>query len=120
MPRQAPPPETFAADERKVWNAAQKQLRAQGTWRDVDRELLATYCRNVVAAREARVVAASEPYVEGSAAQPVAHPAIKVAREAESDARAAAEALLLTPSARRRAGLDSAPDETPADWMPVG
>jgi P27 family predicted phage terminase small subunit len=107
MPRQAPPPKDFTDDEHVVWNAAQKQLRAQGTWRDVDRELLATYCRNVVAAKAARAVAAKEPYVEGSAGQVVAHPATKVAREAEGDARACAEALLLTPSARRRAGLDT-------------
>ena len=49
----------------------------------------------------------------------IAHPLVRVAREAEADARAAATALLLTPAARRRAGVDAVPDAVP-DWMGPG
>ena len=46
----------------------------------------------------------------GSAGQLLAHPALKVARDAESDARAAAGELLLTPAARARHGLEDYAD----------
>jgi P27 family predicted phage terminase small subunit len=117
VPRQTPPPENFTDEERKVWLQAQHQLRSQGTWKPADRDLLEQYSRAIVLARQARQNAAAQPVVEGSAGQPVPSPSIKIARDAEADARACATDLLLTPAARRRAGVDNAADETPADWM---
>src|SRR6188472_2156817 len=120
MPRQTPPPDDFTDEQRKVWLQAQHQLRTQGTWKPADRDLLEQYTRAVVLARQARLDAAERPVVEGSAGQPVPSPSTKIARDAEADARAAAADLLLSPASRRRAGVDSAPDEAPADWMSVG
>lgn len=103
--KQHPPPKDLDPAGRAVWKAAQNQLRTQGTWKRVDAELLATYCRNVALARTARSQAAAEPFVSGSQGQPVAHPGLKVAAEAEAAALRSATALLLTPEARKRHGV---------------
>ena len=88
---------------RELWAAAQRHLRAQGTWQDdADAPLLESYCRAVCLARSAREIAAEQPFVEGSKGQLVAHPGLRVAAEAERDACRFATALLLTPEARQR------------------
>jgi phage terminase small subunit len=48
----------------------------------------------------------------GSQGQPVPHPAVRIAREAERDAAEYARDLLLTPRARRAAGVA---ERTPLD-----
>jgi len=87
---------------RDLWSSAQHQLKAQGTWQDSDAPLLESYVRAVCLSRTAREAAATEPFVEGSKGQLVAHPGLRVAAEAERDACRYATALLLTPEARKR------------------
>ena len=101
-----PPPDLVG--EEKLWFAVQKHLRAQGTWSNTDAPLLESYVRSVLLARLARAAAGSEPFITGSRGQPVAHPGLKMARDAEADAHRYAGALLLTPEARKRHEL--APD----------
>ncbi|MBA2255853.1 MAG: phage terminase small subunit P27 family [Thermoleophilaceae bacterium] len=101
-----------------LWFDAIRALEAQGTWRREDVALLAQYCRAVLTADEARRALDKEGLTTQTAdGRAVAHPLVRVAREAEADARAAATALLLTPASRRRAGVDAVPDAVP-DWMP--
>jgi hypothetical protein len=99
--RQLPPPKDFNADQRDVWSAAQRQLRLQGTWAKTDAPLLAMYVQNLFAARQARIDADNLRY--GDALQMRA--ALKQAADSEAAALAIARALLLTPEARRRAGV---------------
>ncbi len=96
------PPGLADTHSRKLWLDAQRALREQGTWANTDAPLLESYCRSVTLARTARAAIAVEPFITGSRGQPVPHPGIKMARDAEADARAAAAALLLTPEARQR------------------
>ncbi len=103
--KQHPPPKDLDPAARAVWKVAQNQLREQGSWRRVDTELLAVYCRNMALARESRACAAAKPFVAGSKGQPVAHPGLKVAAEAEAAALRSATALLLTPESRKRHGV---------------
>ncbi len=100
-------PAEFVADHdaRELWLAAHRHLHAQGTWQDTDGPLLEAYVRNIVTARRARAAAEGDPFVAGSKGQPVAHPGLKVAAEAERDAQRYASELLLTPAARRRHNL---------------
>jgi len=76
-------------------------LRAQGTWERTDGPLLAIYVQNLLAARQARIDADNLRY--GDALQMRA--ALKQAADSEAAALAIARALLLTPEARRRAGV---------------
>ncbi len=100
-----------------LWLETIHALKAQGTWRDEDVPLLASYTHSVLTANQARRTLEEEGLTtQTKDGRAVAHPLIRVAREAEADARAAATALLLTPAARRRAGVDAVPDAVP-DWM---
>ena len=81
--------------------------------------MLEAYCRSVVRARAAHAVAQECPFTNGSTGQTVAHPAIRVAREAEADARAAAQALLLTPEMRKRHELAAANRRDEPDFLQV-
>ena len=90
---------------RDLWSSAQHQLREQG-WRDTDASLLAQFVRSVRTAAIAREQLSQEGITSTTRdGRPTAHPCVKIAREAESDARAAAADLLLTPASRRRAGV---------------
>ncbi len=101
-----------------LWHDTVHALEAQGSWRREDGSLLAAYVRSVLTADEARRALEVEGLTTRTKdGRAVAHPLVRVAREAEADARAAATALLLTPASRRRAGVDAAPDAIP-DWMP--
>jgi P27 family predicted phage terminase small subunit len=101
-----------------LWHDTVHALKAQGTWRDEDVPLLASYTHSVLTADQARRTLEEEGLTTQTAdGRAIAHPLVRVAREAEADARAAATALLLTPASRRRAGVDAVPDAVP-DWMP--
>jgi P27 family predicted phage terminase small subunit len=100
--RPIPAPDDLDAEANVLWRATQRHLRAQGTWQDADAPLLESYVRSVTVARAARLAAKSESFVEGSEGQLVAHPGLSVAAEAERDAARYAQALLLTPEARKR------------------
>ncbi len=112
MSRRVPAPADFDREARELWLAVQRHLRRQGTWQDADAPLLEAYVRWVTGARQTRSEAARQPFVEGSKGQPVAHPGLKVAAEAERDACRYATALLLTPEARKR--HDLAPTDGPS------
>jgi len=107
--RLLPPPKGFSPDERDVWNAAQKQLRAQGTWTGrSDVPLLESYCRNAVLARQARTAIASygDPFrMSGEMDRALIRGHLKVAVDAEAAAHKFATALLLTPESRKRHGV---------------
>jgi P27 family predicted phage terminase small subunit len=113
--RPVPAPADLDREGALLWHQTQRQLRRQGSWQDTDREALERYVRAVTLYRSARVAAESEPFVEGSKGQLVAHPGMKLAREAAQDAHRYAEALLLTPEARKRHGIEApAADELAA------
>lgn len=99
--RQLPPPKDFADDARDLWSAAQRQLRAQGTWERTDRPLLEMYVRNLVAARHAREQA--DRLRDFAADEQRA--AVKQAESAEAAVFALAKVLLLTPEARVHHGV---------------
>ncbi len=102
-----------------LWIDTVHALRSQGSWRDEDTPLLASYTHSVLTADAARRTLEEEGLTTQTAdGRAVAHPLVKIAREAEGDARAAATALLLTPASRRRAGVDQVPD-TPPSWLNV-
>lgn len=98
-----------------VFERARTQLEEQGTWKSADVELLACYARSLQTARMARariderLKAEGEFaafYSYGSARQLTAHPDVTLARQCEGDAERYAASLLLTPQARKRAGID--------------
>ena len=102
----------------RLWRRVIHALQVQGTWRDEDAPLLEQYVRSVLASVRARELLEEAGLTSVSAdGRPVAHSLIKIARDAEADARAVAADLLLTPASRRRAGVDLAPDTVPPEWM---
>src|SRR3954447_10642985 len=113
--RQLPPPSDFGHDHRDIWSAAQKQLRAQGTWTKTDAPLLEAYVRNVVLGRTARIEADRWGFEQSNMGQMRASAHLKVAAEAEAAAYRFATALLLTPESRRRHGIKSAPNAKDAE-----
>jgi P27 family predicted phage terminase small subunit len=83
-----------------------KALRDQGTWQASDAAALERYVRSLARAACARAIVAREGLTTlGGRDQPVAHPAVRIARDAERDAAEYARDLLLTPRSRRLAGL---------------
>jgi phage terminase small subunit len=101
--RQVAPPIDFDDDARKVWTAAQRQLRLQGTWSKTDRPLLEFYVRAVRLAQRARAAAEDMPFVRSNSGHGMlAHVELKVAENAEAAALKYAQALLLTPESRKR------------------
>jgi phage terminase small subunit len=117
----APPPD-LDAEGRRVWVRIRRELEAQGTFRiDQHSELLSLYARSLQRARQAheRIAArlASDGdsaafHALGSARQLTAHPDIGILRQAEADAAAAADRLILSPAAQIRARFEApeAPD----------
>jgi P27 family predicted phage terminase small subunit len=106
--RLLPPPNGFSPDERDVWNAAQKQLRAQGTWTGrSDVPLLESYCRNAVTARQARsaIAACGGAFQSNTADRLLVKEYLKVATDAEAAMHRLGTALLLTPESRKRHGV---------------
>jgi P27 family predicted phage terminase small subunit len=108
--RPVPAPPDFTPELRHLWHRVQRPLRRQATWADTDADVLESYCRAVEVAQRARAEdrrrAAHGRTVRADNSSRI--PRTKAAREAASDARAYAAALLLTPASRRRAGIDAA------------
>jgi P27 family predicted phage terminase small subunit len=91
---------------RKLWTATLRALREQGTWQASDAGCLERYVRAAARARAAQAILARDGLTAtGGRDQPVPHPAVRIARDAERDAAEYARDLLLTPRARRLAGL---------------
>jgi len=100
------PPPGMSAGERRLFLSIRRELHAQGTWQDSDAGALERYVRALERARTALEIVEREGMTaEGASGQPVTHPALRIAREAERDAADYARDLLLTPASRRRAGL---------------
>jgi P27 family predicted phage terminase small subunit len=95
------PPADFDADATGIWLETQEHLEKQHIWEESDAATLERYVRCLVRAKTARNAVESQ-FVEGSMGQMVAHPGLKLAREAERDAHVYAESLLLTPQMRKR------------------
>jgi hypothetical protein len=96
-----------------VWSAAQRQLRLQGTWAKTDAPMLEIYVRNLFAARQARADADNLRYGDAM----MMRQALKQASDSEAAALAIARALLLTPEARRRAGVKPSANGAAADEL---
>jgi len=100
------PPKDFTEPMKALWNAVQRALRHQATWQASDVGCLERYVRAVARATAAQAIVAKEGLTAtGGRDQPVAHPAVRIARDAERDAAEYARDLLLTPRARHLAGL---------------
>lgn len=99
-------PKSLEPEARAIYRRVQGELQAQGSWQASDRDALERYVRAVERARAALEIVEREGMTaEGASGQPVTHPALRIAREAERDAAEYARDLLLTPRARRLAGL---------------
>lgn len=114
-----PPPADFDATARRAWRVALAELQTVGSWTPATGELLAAYCRALMAARLARERIArraaehgdDEAYTtHGSQGQKVQAPDLKTMRDAERDAVGYAAALMLTPAARKRLGIEAQRD----------
>lgn len=111
-------PSDLDANGRELWQTIHDQLKAQGTLAESDAELVEMYVRKLLLAKLSRVEAEKEPFVKGSKGQLVPHPGHRIAADAEKDAVALARALLLTPYARKQAGISAAqPSSALADVL---
>ncbi len=100
------PPADLDSDAAAIWRETERALDVQGTYDPVtDREALKRYCNAVSTAKRMRTDAQAEPWVTGSAGQIAPHPGWRLAAEANRDAARYAADLLLTPTARKRAGI---------------
>ena len=100
-------PQGLDSAGKELWHSAQSTLRKQGTWNDSDGPLLHHYVLAIdIAAKARKVLERTGPESRTADGRPAPHPQVKVARDAEADARAIATALLLTPQSRSRAGVE--------------
>lgn len=107
----------YSARWLRFWKATLDTLREQGTWDDRDVDVLAEYVEWRRLAEQHQREAEASPYQEHSESGRVfAHPGFAQARDARREAREVARQLLLTPEARREAGLDEEGD----DDVPTG
>jgi len=113
------PPADLDAESRRAWRVALSEMELLGNWTPATAPLLATYCRSLQVARQARCRIAKRVeqggdagfFALGSTGQLAAHPDLAIARAAEHDAAAYAAQLLLSPAARRRARVVEAGDD---------
>lgn len=101
-------PEDFDDESREMLERTLVALQEQGTWRDHDAELLERYVRRKQDVREFRAAVAEQGRFQTSAngGRVYAHPGIDKERDALRDVQALADALVLTPDARKRHGRD--------------
>jgi phage terminase small subunit len=81
------PPSEFVGEDRIRWNRVVRVLKAQRLWEPTDADLVSAYTEACRRSRVGRVVGRPD-------------------LDAERDALTLADALLLTPAARRRAGMN--------------
>lgn len=110
-------PAHLDATGRQVWAAAQAQLAADGIWQDCDAYLLEAFATAIAAMRRGEIEAAGTPWVTGSAGQLAAHPGLKLAAAVRPQVAALADRLLLSPAARRRAGVADGPTDGTLDRL---
>jgi P27 family predicted phage terminase small subunit len=99
-------PADFDQHARALWAKSLKALQEQGTWRDHDTELLERYVRREQDARACRAAIVEKGRFIDAGKRIYAHPALDKERDALRDVQALADALVLTPDARRRHGRD--------------
>lgn len=105
-------PKDFAAPERALWSRSIRALRELGLWHDSDTDAVERYCRASASARLAAERIKDEGYTSrGSMGQQVISPAATLERQARLDADKLAGELGLTPSARKRLGVEVEHDD---------
>lgn len=96
----AGPPDDFSRKMKAAYSKVRRQLTEQGTWKDMDAPTLALLIRSWDRAERVREELGDTLTAEGSKEQVIAHPLLRVLRDAEQDAHRYATDLLLTPAAR--------------------
>lgn len=99
-------PQDFDHESRAFFARLLAWLRAQNTFRAQDRSTLESFVRSKQLAREARVAVAEHGAYTQSKGRVYKNPGVEDARQHERDALALADALILTPAARRRHGKE--------------
>ncbi len=107
----AGPPDDLSTPFKALYRKVRTAMKAQGTWEDVDQHLLGVYIRNLERAALARKSITNGGVITltttGSKGNPIPHPAIRIARDAERDAEEYAKELLITPRARKQYELEA-------------
>jgi P27 family predicted phage terminase small subunit len=105
------PPDDLDPQFRVLYRKARTAMQAQGCWEDTDHLLLGLYVRCLQRAATARESITKGNVVQltttGSKGNPIPHPAVKIARDAERDAEEYAKELLITPRARKQYELEA-------------
>lgn len=107
---QLPPPaipDDLDQDAVALFTRTHQALVEQGTWRDHDHDLLVRYVRRDQDARAFRRARMEKGNFQAAKSRVYAHPAIDKERDALRDVQTLADALVITPDARRRHGRDS-------------
>lgn len=99
-------PDDFDQEAVALHSRTLTALREQGTWRDHDLDLLDRYVRREQDARRFRAARESTGDFQQAKARVYAHPAIDKERDALRDVQSLADALVITPDARKRHGRD--------------
>lgn len=99
--------EDYDARWLRFWKRTLDACREQGTWDDRDLDTLAEFVEWRRLAADHQAEAEDNPYrTHAESGRVFAHPGFDKARDALREARELAGALLLTPDARRDAGLE--------------
>lgn len=108
------PPADLDAPSKKLWRGTIEHLEQQRTWAPSDLALLERYVRAVELERTSRLeMAGSEDartrqrLALGSTGQLVVHPLESIRQKADADAHKYADALLLSPAARKRNEIEA-------------
>jgi phage terminase small subunit len=99
-------PEDFDQDAIGLLTRTHAALVEQGTWRDHDQDLLVRYVRRDQDARKFRRARGQYGDFQQATTRVYANPAIDKERDALRDVQQLADALVITPDARRRHGRD--------------
>lgn len=89
-----------------LFTRTHKVLVEQGTWREHDHDLLVRYVRRDQDARAFRTARGKAGNFQKAKTRVYAHPAIDKERDALRDVQSLADALVITPDARRRHEAD--------------
>jgi phage terminase small subunit len=118
MPTAELPPDVLIEEQQadnpewlELWKSTLKVLKKQGTWKPELRPQLEAYVNYLRLAKQHRAAAEGNDFTEHPESGRVfAHPGFALARDAEREARALAEVLVLTPTSRRAHGIDDDPE----------
>lgn len=99
-------PDDFDQEAVALFTRSHTALVEQGTWRDHDHDLLVRYVRRDQDARVFRAARQQYKDFQQAKTRVYANPAIDKERDALRDVQSLADALVITPDARRRHGRD--------------